>query len=269
VADLPSVLGAVAKNKGVLHALYSDLAAPGVRQVGTALETVLKTGNILLLPLRMLNEYAANVERKNFKEIADRFCEIPVDDVIEIRPEIGTPILEKLSATEDPDLRRLFIELLASAADESKVALAHPSFVRVIESLSPDEAHILKAWKGQRFIPCLTVKKVAKDNSTVTLRDIVITPPTDVAVPSMISVYMANMAGLGLINHREDAWITEEGIYDSVIELSREDFSGIKEGSIILSLRSNDKIVEGDVIYVKGYIEILSYGQVFQSACMR
>ena len=77
MADLPTVLGAVSKNNGVLQAVYNDLAAPGVRQVGCALETVLKTGNLLLMPLRMLNEYAANVERRNFQEIADRFKAIP------------------------------------------------------------------------------------------------------------------------------------------------------------------------------------------------
>jgi hypothetical protein len=84
----------IAKNEGALHALYSDLAAPGVRKVGVALETVLKTGNILLMPLRMLNEYAAKVERKNFEEIAERFKDIPESEVLDVRPEIGVPILD-------------------------------------------------------------------------------------------------------------------------------------------------------------------------------
>ena len=214
----------------------------------------------------MLNEFAANVERKNFEEIAGRFNKIPEGDVIDVRPEIGAPILEKLSTTQDPDLRHLFIELLASAADQKKVTQAHPSFVRVIESLSPDEAQILKAWKSQAFIPCITVTRVAKDHGSVMLRDLVVVPPADVVVESMLSVYIANMGGLGLLKHRQDAWITTEGAYEPVIQLAQKEFPAIKDG--FLTFDSEETLSEGDVVYNKGYIEILSYGRVFQSACI-
>ena len=56
---LAAAATSVAKEKGVLRALYDDLASPGVRQVGQALGTVLETGNIILLPLRMLNHAVA------------------------------------------------------------------------------------------------------------------------------------------------------------------------------------------------------------------
>jgi hypothetical protein len=269
VADLPSVLSAVAKNEGVLHALYSDLAAPGVRQVGKALETVFKTGNILLLPLRMLNEYAANVERQNFEEIAGRFAKINDDDIVDVRPEIGTPVLEKLSITEDPDLRRLFIELLASAADRNKVEAAHPSFVRVIESLSPDEAHILQAWKNETLVPCLTIARLGKDNSTVTLRELVVRAPAGVSAEKLLPVYIANMTGLGLLRQREDAWLADPATYVDLIEMAKSEFPGNKDGSLALSFRSGEgSVTEGDILYQKGCIQILSYGRVFQHACL-
>ncbi len=180
LGSLPAALGAVTKSQGVLHALYTDLAAPGVQQVGKALETVLKTGNILLLPLRMLNEYAAAFEKVNFAAIADRFSRIPEDDIVDVRPEIGVPILEKLAITHDPDLRRLFIELLASAADKKKVGLAHPSFVRVIESLSPDEALLLKGWKSLPLSPCLSIFRAGIDGSASTVRDLMLVPPVPI-----------------------------------------------------------------------------------------
>jgi hypothetical protein len=268
MADVPTALSEITKHEGVLHALYSDLAAPGVKLVGLALETVLKTGNILLLPFRMLNEYAAASERRNFKEIAARFSKIHPDDVVDVRPEIGVPILEKISITEDPDLKRLFVELLATAADKNKVGSAHPSFVRVIENLSPDEAKILKAWKGQQFIPSLIVKELAKDSGTIVLRDLVVTPPSGVSEKSMLSPYMANLAGLGILRTSYDAWLTEEGIYEPDIELARDEFPCIKEGGLLMGLGNDPRPQEGDTVYQKGYIEILSYGRLFQQASM-
>jgi hypothetical protein len=266
---LPAVLGEIAKPEGVLKAIYKDLASPGVKQVGRALETVLQTGNIVLLPLRMLNEFAANFERRNFEQIADRFSNIPEGDIVDVRPEIGVPILEKLSATQDPDLRHLFIELLATAADREKVTLAHPSYVRVIESLSPDEAHILKEWKGKSLFPSMSVTKVGKASSSVTLRDLVVVPPSGVAVESMLSVYVANMAGLGLLTVREGTYLADEEAYEPLINIARKDFPEIKNGSLQFSISSeSEKLSEGDVVYNKGCIEILSYGRVFQHACI-
>lgn len=265
--SLPAVLGDVAKPEGVLKAIYSDLAAPGVRQVGKALGTVLRTGNILLLPLRMLNEYAANFERKNFEQIADRFSNIPEGDIVDVRPEIGVPILEKLSATHDPDLRKLFVELLASAANGKKVGTAHPSFVRVIESLSPDEARLLKAWKTQRYTPILTISKMGKDGSSLALQDLVMVPPASVTADlPMLSAYVTNMAGLGLLSQRQDTWLTEDGAYDQVIEKGKDTYPDMKEFKF--SFGDDGELDEGDIVYNRGIIEILSYGRLFQFSCI-
>ena len=266
MADLPSVLGAIAKNEGVLHALYTDLAAPGVRQVGAALETVLKTGNILLMPLRMLNEHAANVERRNFEEIAERFKDIPESEIIDVRPEIGVPILEKLSATEDPDLRSMFIELLASAADKNKVSLAHPSFVRVIESFSPDEAKIIEAWKTSPM-PSLMVGLQCDGGSARLVYDPFVEVPDSVSFPNLASMYVANLAGLGLVVHHNERYVPDDDAYDGLIEGVEKEVPGIKEKQISVLGKRND-IVPGDHFYKKGCIQITPYGKAFQRACL-
>lgn len=267
MADLPAVLGAIAKNEGVLHALYSDLAAPGVRQVGVALETVLKTGSILLMPLRMLNEYAAAVERKNFEEIADRFKSIPEEDVIDVSPEIGSPILDKLSITRDPDLRKLFIELLACAADRRAVPFAHPSFVRVIESLSPDEAKMIAEWKERSPIPCLMIGVKTEDGSNRLVYDPYLEVPDSVGSPNFAAMYVANLAGLGLVVHHDDRYVTSPGAYDYLIEEIKKERPQIKEDRILF--RGQESLQPGEYFYKKGCLSITPYGKAFQRACMQ
>jgi hypothetical protein len=268
VESLPTVLGTVAKSDGVLQALYSDLAAPGVRQVGLALETVLKTGSILLLPLRMLNEYAANFERNNFREIAERLCEIPEEDIVDIRPEIGVPILERLSATHDPDLRKLFIELLASAANCKSVEVAHPSFVRVIENLSPDEAKILAEWKDLHLIPCLAIGYKAEEVGSRKIYDPYLEVPDSLISPDLASMFIANLEGLGLVTHHSNKYVTEQGAYDAIIIGAKGQHPSIKEELLSIFQSADGKIEVGDYFYHRGCVEITTYGKAFQKACL-
>lgn len=270
MASVPTLIDQIGKSGGVLTAVYSDLAAPGVRQVGLALETVFKTGNILLLPLRMMNDYAATFEKKNFAEIADRFSKIPEDEIIDVNPEVGNPILEKLSISQDPQIRQLFIELLSSAANKNKVRTAHPSFVKVIECLSPDEATLLKMWHGSTGVPCLRVLRCGPGNARSAVVDVFSVPKDTLIAPEMMSMYVANMAGLGLISHKTNLWLADDSKYDQIINMTENDFPGIKGGEVSYSLGRIDgkKIEDGDLIFEKGFVEMLSYGRVFQIACI-
>jgi hypothetical protein len=268
VVDLPSALTGIAKNEGLLNAVYNDLAAPGVRQVGKALETVFQTGNIVLLPLRWLNETVAQFERKSFHEIAVRFKEIPNDDVIDVRPEIGTPIIERLSTTADPDLRALFIELLATAADRKAVEFAHPSFVRVIENLSPDEAKVLAEWNGRDLVPCLMIGFKGEDQGNRTLYDPFVEIPDSLSSPNLASMYIANLTGLGLVIHHRDSYVTTDGAYNTLIEGIQRDLPAIKEQKLSVFRSKDLKVEPGDHFYKKGCLEITPYGKAFQRACL-
>ena len=139
VAGASSAVSMLAlRSPDLLKEIYGDLAKPGVSQVGSALGTILGLGNTVLLPLRLLNEKSRQFEQKNFGEISDRFSKIPSDEVISTSPEIGTPILEKLSYTTDSHIRKLYIELLAKASSSNNVNDVHPSFSNIISNISPD-----------------------------------------------------------------------------------------------------------------------------------
>ena len=186
-----------------------------------------------------------------------------------MRPEIGVPTLEKLSYTHDKTLRQMFIELLASAGDTTRLGLAHPSFIRVIESLSPDEAKLLEAWKKTTLVPCVGIYRRGPGASATTLHDIVYESPLNEANAETLSVYASNMEGLGLIRHRPMDSVAQEDAYNELIKLCESQIPGIQEHGLTFSSGTKRKeLKEGDVYYVKACIELLSYGQMFQKCCL-
>ena len=140
-----------------MKSIYSDLAAPGVRQVGKAMEAIMETGCLALLPLRLVNAKARAWELRTFQQLAEKVSHIEIEEVIEIPPEIGEPILEALRHTSDESLRELYLNLLASSASSKFVGKCHPSYCHVIGMLSPDEAKLISKWSEDRDIPFLHV----------------------------------------------------------------------------------------------------------------
>ncbi|MDT8318619.1 MAG: DUF4393 domain-containing protein [bacterium] len=55
----------------------------------------------------------------------------------------GPLVFQLLFAKDEPELKELYASLLSSAMDPSESA-AHPSFVSIIQQLTPDEANILR-----------------------------------------------------------------------------------------------------------------------------
>lgn len=138
------IVDLVKATPNVLGMVYQDLAQPGVKAVGNALGTVLEFSASFLLPVKLLNEKFKLNFTKRLNEYREKLEQIPEDKQCEVHPQIGTPIMEKLSYTTNEEIADLFTTLLANASNIDMVNTAHPSFVNMIERLSPDEARILK-----------------------------------------------------------------------------------------------------------------------------
>jgi hypothetical protein len=77
------------------------------------------------------------------------------------------------------------------------------------------------------------------------------------------------MEGLGLIRHRPVDSVAQDAAYDELIEMSEAEMPGIKDNSFSIDFgRPREEFKEGDLYYVKGCIEILSYGKMFQKCCL-
>lgn len=254
---LAGMASAVAlRSPQLLAELYGDLAKPGVSQVGKAIGSLLGLGNTILIPVRLMNESARAFEQWSFSQIASRFSSIPDDQVTEIPPEIGVPIIEKLSQTKDSTIREMFIELLAKSADLTQESKIHPSFCNVIASLSPDEAILLRSFHPGRSYPFVTVElKMATGSGAALVHDLVFMPPNEIVLPDNIPLYLSNLAGLGIIEIRRESYLTAPGAYDETERYARHKFK-------LPDVIPTD---EGDrsVMYKKKMFSILPYGASF------
>lgn len=258
------------KSPELLKELYVDIAKPGVSQVGKALETIVETGSLALLPLRMLNQRAKEWERRNFEEFAEKISKHSIEEVQPLRPEIGIPILDKLSSTVDSDLRELFLNLLTSSCIESRSEYCHPSFAHVLGLLSPDEARLLKSWRKSSSIPYLSIGRSTK-KGTQEIQNFSLLVPGDIEFKSNFEVYMNNMSGLGILEYTTEKWMSDPSNYSDLISVATKDHPDILPSqlqNIGMPMIDRKDYPDSFVYYEKGIIKIRSYGQLLQLACI-
>ncbi|MGY5797184.1 DUF4393 domain-containing protein [Rheinheimera faecalis] len=202
------------KVPGLLVEVYGDLAKPGVQQVGKALGTVFGLGNTVLWPIHWANERSRLYLERNLQDYRSRLENLPEEHIVEVAPEIGVPIAEKLSYVRDPRLADMYVTLLASASNVVTVASAHPSFVNVINNLSPDEAQLLEIFVADESIGCVTAKLVG-DGKYGIAGELLVSPKymNKLIFPQNVPAYLSNLAGLGIISIHNERVIHDSTVY--------------------------------------------------------
>jgi len=184
----------------IFKEVYPDLLQPGVRQAGQAIGTLLGALNVLLIPVKRWNEERWILFEAHMEEFRRKVQSIPEDRICEVCPEIGMATLERLTYVRDPDLSELFLNLLTSASNQDTVNLAHPSFVRIIDCLSPDEAQMLLHFRkrdsvygvGWRVVLNATGKREEFGSPYGQLAH-------GLRFPQNMEVYIPNLEGLGIL----------------------------------------------------------------------
>jgi hypothetical protein len=144
-------------------------------ELGKTALTVTKTINNVLLPLAAVN-FAFDKARRYFEDtfendLSTRLKQIPEEEIIEPKASIAGPTLQGLAFShEEPDLKELFLDLLACSMDRLKASIAHHAFVESIRQLQADEAKLLKGILKAEILPIGTlIRKKKVDNTLVTL----------------------------------------------------------------------------------------------------
>jgi len=258
---IPTVVKAAA-DEGLLKQIYGDLAKPGVAQVGQALSSVLGLGNTILWPLQLLNERAKLLLELNLNRYRQKLEQIPLEKVCPVPPEVGVPIVEKLGYVADPDLREMYAALLAKASSTDTQSQAHPSFVNVLNNMSPDEALLIRQFQQQGGgLPFVSVRF---DNPQTGLFmqlvdvQIEIFPSTKLAYPHNLPAYVSNLEGLGLIDVRRDIFVAPVERYLPIETAMRHQYSQLDLGDGFTMLNCP-----------RGKIEVTRFGWLFISACMQ
>lgn len=256
------IVDLVKATPNVLGMVYQDLAQPGVKAVGNALGTVLEFSTSFLLPVKLLNEKFKLNFTKRLNEFGEKLEQIPEDKQCVVHPQIGTPIVEKLSYTTNEEIADLFTTLLANASNIDMVNTAHPSFVNMIERLSPDEARILKyLHSANEILYCTFKANFAVDRGFIIFLDHVtmLDENVDLIFPQNISAYLANLVGLGIIKDMENLYKVDETIYNKIQEKYR-----------LQQYEDNlDHNKFKSITVKKGYYKLTDLGELFIKACIK
>jgi len=252
----------VVKSPGLLKEMYFDIVQPGAKQVGKALNTVVGLGNTVLLPLQLINEKSQAIFEKNTKKYQQKLNETPEEEICEVSPEIGVPIVEKFSYISNEELSNMYTELLASASKKDKVNTAHPSFVNIINNLSPDEAKVLKFLKSNDRIPFYVVKlKYIDENKgyhTLNRMFFRMKCLADLTFPDNIHSYIDNLEGLALIKTSSTIFMVGENVYEPLEKLANDSYK---------QYVTDDKLHKLELD--KGKMEVTPFGKLFMEASIQ
>ena len=187
--------------------------------LGQTAVTLTKTINNALLPLAAIN-FAFDKARAYFsgqfqQDLAQKAATIPPENIIEPKASVAGPTLQGLAFThEEPNLKEMYLNLLATAMDSRVAAVAHPAFVEIIRQLDSEDARLIRgALQSRSAIPIVQILSKKKEGSgyTVLLRHLLNLTDTvtgaaaeDARLPAMVD----NWIRLGLVEVAYDKFLT-------------------------------------------------------------
>lgn len=101
-------------------------------------------------------------------DLAERIAHIPDEAVVSPPPSLALPAMQGLGwSLDEPDLKEMYLNLLARATDGRRSDQAHPSFADIIKQLSSAEAKylILCLRKPSKSLPIVNLRAKHSDGS--------------------------------------------------------------------------------------------------------
>lgn len=255
------IVDIVKATPNILGEIYKDLAQPSVRAIGKALGTVFEFSTAILLPLKLKNEKLKMTFKKNLDDYKEKLEKIPEEKRCEVHPQLGTPIVEKLTYTTNEEIAGMFTTLLANASSVDMVNTAHPSFVSIIERISPDEARIMRCFQYKRdWEYCSYNANLNDAEGFVKLKEhlTLLDDNAKITFPQNMNAYIYNLISLGLL-------VDMSGEY----KIYRENYDAINKKNGLDDLRNElvpQKFKSIDV--EESFIRLTPFGRLFLNACI-
>ena len=237
--------------------VYQDAIQPSAKQIGKSLETVTKTVNIALAPIKILVWGYEKIEEFISTRVSEKLKNVAEKDIISPPIEIAGPAVEALRFTgHEENLRELFANLLASSMDKNTTEFVHPGFVEILKNLSSDEAVLLQAFINTNYYALIDVKKQL--NSGGSRAEYANFSHLHKAVnlkrPDLIPTYINNLCRLGIMEIPALEVLSDETVYESI------------ENDISLEPIRQKILNSGDgiIIYNRKYVMLTTYGKNFR-----
>ena len=128
---------------------------PGANQIGTLFGDLLAmaTSKIHFSAEKMRLQQAHDLEEFK-KSLSDKLNAKPAECLVEPRMQVVGPAVENAKfCMDEPQIRKMFQNLLANSADIRYQSQVHPSFSAMIAQMSPLDAENLELLKGDRTLP--------------------------------------------------------------------------------------------------------------------
>jgi len=195
--------------------------------LGQTAVTVTRALNNVLLPLAAMN-YAFDKAKVYFyekfpSELSEKVGKIPEDKIQEPKASVAGPALQGLAFThEEPPLKEMFLNLLATSMDARHSSQAHPAFVEVIKQLEAKEASMVQdILKPGIMLPIVQVYienvstggQITKITHLANLKD---SESGGVSVEEGFPAMVDNWIRLGLVNVEYDKSLVGEHYYSWV-----------------------------------------------------
>ncbi len=272
----------------LLPEIYKDAAQPTVRSAGKALGLV---AELVFYPFGR----CAEITKKNVSKFLDKFDGEEQTNIVEPETSIAVPVLQKLSYTEEEELVELYSELLKKSCLKDRRDKVLPSYVNLISNLTSDEVMLIDYLFNVRYIiyllpdlrsellpeileaheyeknskgelpfassrlPFLEIRDQhqSKDEWISRIRyftDIV--SRVNFQKPENIELYFDNLKALGILEIRDDRYITPIEVYDH-LENNKE----------ILVHKAAIEEQGRNMVLIKGIIQFTNLGLSFLEAC--
>lgn len=233
--------------------------------LGQTAVTLTKTINNVLVPLAAIN-FAFDKARAYFsgkfqQEIAAKAEAIPAEYIIEPKASIAGPTLQGLAFThEEPNLKEMYLSLLATAMDGRSASVAHPAFVEIIKQLDSEDARLVRGALQSPAIPIVQIHRKLKDGigynllvqHLLNLKDSTTGAPVEnPQLPAMVD----NWIRLGLVEVAYDKHLSDLTQY-----------SWVDQRPEFLRLRQAPQPDEAKVDYQKGIMQRTELGKRFARA---
>jgi hypothetical protein len=212
--------------KGILQAVPvdQDVVQPTAKEVGAALQTVVRTIHIALAPVSALVWGYDLIREFVLNRVAEKLKDVPIEDISIPRPNVAGPALEALKYTgHEETLREMYANLLAASMDKRTASGAHPAFVEIIRQLTPDEARIIKLFTQDRPFPLLSVMGMHKVQTHTQVGGYemltnfsLVGYEAGCEFPHLTPAYLDNLCRLGLAEIPEMWVYTAPGLYDAL-----------------------------------------------------
>lgn len=185
--------------------------------------------------------------------------EVPEEKVNQVSPQLGMPILDRLSYVTNEEIAELYIELLAKASSTETVNDAHPAFINIIERMSVDEARLIKYLEGKSVIPFLNIR--IKGNNEFTYRKMpsyytVMEKRVELLCPANINIYIGNLISLNIILPKETS-LADKSHYESL---------KVDYASLLSAFNAELKKIEGrneTCDFIDSFFEVSELGKAF------